>query len=68
MQLTSITDIVIFLVFVGALMIFSLYPAILISEKFALKSKYFANNSRIVTIVLTITFSSIASLFLYSAR
>ncbi|MCK9336509.1 MAG: hypothetical protein M0P43_01630 [Arcobacteraceae bacterium] len=68
MQLTDITNIVVYLVFVGALMIFSLYPAIWISEKLSLKSQLFANNSRTITIILTITFASIASLFLYSSR
>lgn len=65
MRIELITEIVVFLVFVAALMVFSLYPAIWISERLQDKFDFDARTTNIITLFLTITFAFCASVFLY---
>ncbi|MFA7083271.1 MAG: hypothetical protein WC141_01930 [Arcobacteraceae bacterium] len=64
METSSVTSAVIFLVFVIALMAFSLSPAIWISEKLSKKSPFIEQHSRKITILLTLTFSVLAAIFI----
>jgi len=65
MQLASITDIVIFLVFVAAFMVFSLSPAIWLSEKLQNRYGLTSETTNFLTLLLTILFSILASYYLY---
>ncbi len=67
MQLNgSITEIIIFLVFVVAFMIFSISPAIWISEKMTHTFQISTQYSHKIILFFTIFFASLASFFLYS--
>lgn len=65
MQLASITDIVIFLIFVVAFMVFSLSPAIWLSEKLQQKYTLTLKVTNFLTLFFTLSFSALASYFLY---
>lgn len=65
MQLNSITEIVVFLVFVAAFMVFSLSPAIWLSEKLMDKYSFDEKISNFLTLIFTLCFASLASYFLY---
>ncbi|MFA7090629.1 MAG: hypothetical protein WC149_02120 [Arcobacteraceae bacterium] len=65
MDVAAITNIVIFLVFIAALMVFSLSPAIWISEKLSSKFLFMEHHSSKITLLLTFTFSVIATFFIF---
>lgn len=67
MEFESITQIVIYLVFVLALIVFSLYPAIWLSEKLGCKFSFFEKHSTKLTIGFTILFSLLGTLFIFSS-
>lgn len=65
MEISAITDVVIFLVFVAALMVFSLSPAIWISEKLSSRYLFIDEHSTKITILLTLCFSTFVTLFIF---
>ncbi|QKF73347.1 putative membrane protein [Aliarcobacter faecis] len=65
MELTNITQVVIFFIFVLALMAFSLSPAIYISEKLALKSTFVEKHSTKFSIIFSIFFATLATIFIF---
>ncbi len=65
MQLEFVTNIVVFLVFVAAFMVFSLYPAIWLSERLQDTYDFDAKTTNLITLLLTITIAFCASVFLY---
>jgi hypothetical protein len=65
MEIATITNVVIFLVFVAALMVFSLSPAIWICEKLSSRFVFIDLHSNKITILLTLIFSMLATLFIF---
>jgi hypothetical protein len=65
MEIANITEVVIFLIFILALMAFSLSPAIYVSEKLALKSTFIQRHSTKFSIVLTLFFAILATIFIF---
>lgn len=65
MELANITEVVIFLIFILALMAFSLSPAIYVSEKLALKSTFIQKHSTKFSIVLMLFFAILATIFIF---
>lgn len=66
MEFESITQIAIYLVFVLALIAFSLYPAIWLSEKLSLKFAFFEKHSTKLTIVFAVLFSLLGTVFIFA--
>ncbi|WP_198305759.1 hypothetical protein [Arcobacter vandammei] len=65
MELSNITQMVIFLVFILALMACSLSPAIYISEKLALKYTFIQKHSTKISILFAMFFSTLATIFIF---
>ncbi len=65
MDFSNITQVVIFLVFILALMAFSLSPAIYISEKLSVKYTFLEKHSTKVSILFAIIFSTLATIFIF---
>jgi hypothetical protein len=66
MEVADITNIVVFLVFVAALMVFSLSPAIWIGEKLSSKSLFLEQHASKITLLLTLLFSLTATVFIFA--
>ena len=65
MEISAITNVVIFLVFVAALMVFSLSPAIWVCEKLSSRFIFIDEHSSKITILLTLCFSVLVTLFIF---
>lgn len=65
MEFASITQMVVYLVFVLALLAFSLSPAIWISQRISPRSAFYERHSMKFSIFLALIFSSLATTFIF---